>query len=151
MFLAGFLSRLVSAERGTGQVRLGEVLRSLPWGSLIAADLLAALIVVLGLVLLIIPGLIALNLLVVVGPAIEIEHRRAWAGLRRSAQLVRPHFWKVALIGTLPVLVANGLVVCAARSGGPDRRRDHTDRAEHRAKACSRRWSACCWWSCVTG
>jgi hypothetical protein len=109
VFLAGFLSRLVSAERGTGQVRLGEVLRSLPWGALIAADLLAALIVVLGLVLLIIPGLIALNLLVAVGPAIEIEHRRAWAGLRRSAQLVRPHFWKVALIGTLPLLVASGL------------------------------------------
>ena len=109
VFLAGFLSRLVSAEHGTGQARLGEVLRSLPWGALIAADLLVALIVVLGFVLLIIPGLIALNLLVVVGPVIEIEDRRAWAGLRRSAQLVRPHFWKVALIGTLPVLVASGL------------------------------------------
>jgi hypothetical protein len=45
----------------------------------------------------------------VVGPVIEIEDRRAWAGLRRSAQLVRPHFWKVALFGTLPVLVASGL------------------------------------------
>ena len=109
VFLAGFLSRLVSAERGSGQARLGDVLRSLPWGALIAADLLVALIVVLGFVLLIIPGLIALNLLVVVGPVIEIEDRRAWAGLRRSAQLVRPHFWKVALIGTLPVLVASGL------------------------------------------
>ena len=109
VFLAGFLSRLVSAERGGGQVRLGAVLRSLPWGSLIAADLLVTLIVVLGLVLLIIPGLIALNLLVVVGPVIEIEERRAWAGLRRSTQLVRPHFWPVALIGTLPVVVASGL------------------------------------------
>ena len=109
VFLAGFLSRLVSAEHGAGPVRLGNVLRSLPWGSLIVADLLTALIVVLGFVLLIIPGLIALNLLVVVGPVIEIEDRRAWAGLRRSAQLVRPHFWKVALLGTLPVLVASGL------------------------------------------
>jgi hypothetical protein len=108
VFLAGFLSRLVSAEHGAGPVRLGNVLRSLPWGSLIVADLLTALIVVLGFVLLI-PGLIALNLLVVVGPVIEIEDRRAWAGLRRSAQLVRPHFWKVALLGTLPVLVASGL------------------------------------------
>lgn len=109
VFLAGFLSRLVSAEHGAGPVRLGNVLRSLPWGSLIVADLLTALIVVLGFVLLIIPGLIALNLLVVVGPVIEIEDRRAWAGLRRSAQLVRPHFWQVALLGTLPVLVASGL------------------------------------------
>jgi hypothetical protein len=109
VFLAGFLSRLVSTEHGAAQARLGQVLRSLPWAALIAADLLTALIVVLGLVLLIIPGLIALNLLAVVGPVIEIEDRRAWAGLRRSAQLVRPHFWKVALIGTLPVLVASGL------------------------------------------
>jgi hypothetical protein len=109
VFLAGFLSRLVSAEHGTGQVRLGAVLRSLPWGSLVAADLLVTLIVVLGLVLLIIPGLIALNLLVVVGPVIEIEERRAWPGLRRSAHLVRPHFWQVALVGALPVVVASGL------------------------------------------
>jgi hypothetical protein len=109
VFLAGFLSRLVSADHGAGPVRLGNVLRSLPWVSLIAADLLTALIVVLGFVLLIIPGLIALNLLVVVGPVIEIEDRRAWAGLRRSAQLVRPYFWPVALLGTLPVLVASGL------------------------------------------
>ncbi len=56
VFLAGFLSRLVSAEHGAGPVRLGNVLRSLPWGSLIVADLLTALIVVLGFVLLIIPG-----------------------------------------------------------------------------------------------
>jgi len=109
VFLAGFLSRMVSAEHGTGEARLGDVLRTLPWGALIAADLLVALIVVLGLVLLIIPGLIAINLLVVVGPVIEIEDRRAWAGLRRSAHLVRPYFWKVALLGTLPVVAASGL------------------------------------------
>ena len=109
VFLSGFLSRLVSAERDGGQARIRDVLRALPWASLIAADLLVALIVVAGFVLLIIPGLIALNLLVVVGPVIEIEGRRAWAGLRRSAQLVRPYFWPVALLGTLPVLVASGL------------------------------------------
>jgi len=109
VFLSGFLSRLVGAERAGGQARIRDVLRALPWASLIAADLLVAVIVVAGFVLLIIPGLIALNLLVVVGPVIEIEDRRAWAGLRRSARLVRPHFWKVALIGTLPVLVASGL------------------------------------------
>ena len=119
VFLAGFLSRLVSAEHDGGQVRLRAVLRSLPWGALVAADLLVTLIVVLGLVLLIIPGLIALNLLVVVGPVIEIEGRPAWAGLRRSAQLVRPHFWKVALIGTLPVVVASGLESALPSPEGP--------------------------------
>ena len=54
------------------------MLRSLPWGSLILADLLVTLIVVAGLVVLIIPGLIALTLLAVVGPVIELERRRPW-------------------------------------------------------------------------
>ena len=101
VFLSGFLSRLVS-ETGHGEhdahgTRIRDVLRSLPWGSLILADLLAALIIVVGLLALIIPGLVAITLLAVVGPVIEIEHRHAWAGLRRSAHLVRPHFWRVAL------------------------------------------------------
>jgi hypothetical protein len=140
VFLSGFLCRLVSttehgptehrpaedgaaghrepgrvAERrkkreGADAGRIQDVLRSLPWGSLILADLLATLIILVGLVALIIPGLIAITLLAVVGPVIELEHRRAVAGLRRSARLVRPHFWRVAVFATLPLLVANGVV-----------------------------------------
>jgi hypothetical protein len=86
------------------------VLRALPWGSLILADLLATLIIVAGLLALIIPGLIAITLLAVVGPVIEIEHRHAVAGLRRAAHLVRPHFWRVAAFATLPLLLTNGIV-----------------------------------------
>ena len=131
VFLSGFLCRLVSttehgatehgtSEHGTSEAgadkhegdgsRIRDVLRSLPWGSLILADLLAALIVVVGLVALIIPGLIAITLLAVVGPVIELERQHAVAGLRRSAHLVRPHFWRVAAYATLPLLVANGVV-----------------------------------------
>jgi hypothetical protein len=97
----------------TGQAadgsRIRDVLRSLPWGSLILADLLATLIIVVGLVALIIPGLIAITLLAVVGPVIELEHQPAVAGLRRSAHLVRPYFWRVAAFATLPLLLANGI------------------------------------------
>ena len=129
VFLSGFLCRLVSstehgatehgsAEHGateheTGPAadgsRIRDVLRSLPWGSLILADLLATLIIVVGLVALIIPGLIAITLLAVVGPVIELEHQPALAGLRRSVHLVRPHFWPVAAFATLPLLLANGI------------------------------------------
>jgi hypothetical protein len=126
VFLSGFLCRLVSStEHGateqegktghgkTGQAadgsRIRDVLRSLPWGSLILADLLATLIIVVGLVALIIPGLIAITLLAVVGPVIELEHQPAVAGLRRSAHLVRPYFWRVAAFATLPLLLANGI------------------------------------------
>jgi len=116
VFLSGFLCRLVSSteHEKTGQAadgsRIRDVLRSLPWGSLILADLLATLIIVAGLVALIIPGLIAITLLAVVGPVIELEHRSALAGLRRCVHLVRPHFWRVAAFATLPLLVANGIV-----------------------------------------
>jgi hypothetical protein len=121
VFLSGFLCRLVgdtengqTGHRETGHdtdgTRIRDVLRSLPWGSLILADLLAALIIVAGLLALIIPGLIAITLLAVVGPVIEIEHRHAVAGLRRAAHLVRPQFWRVAAFGTLPLVLANGIV-----------------------------------------
>ena len=126
VFLSGFLCRLVSSteHRGTEHgstehektehaadgSRIRDVMRSLPWGSLILADLLATLIIVVGLVALIIPGLIAITLLAVVGPVIELEHRSALAGLRRSVHLARPHFWRVAAFATLPLLLANGIV-----------------------------------------
>jgi hypothetical protein len=101
-------------HENTGQAadgsRIRDVLRSLPWGSLILADLLTTLIIVVGLVALIIPGLIAITLLAVVGPVIELEHHPAVAGLRRCVHLVRPHFWRVAVFATLPLLLANGIV-----------------------------------------
>ena len=84
------------------------MLRSLPWGSLILADLLATLIIVAGLLALIVPGLVAITLLAVVGPVIEIEHRAALGALRRCVHLVRPHFWRVAAFGTLPPAAPTG-------------------------------------------
>ncbi len=131
VFLSGFLCRLVGGTEhgdtehggtehgstehgGTGVdaqgTRIRDVLGSLPWGALIVADLLTAVIILAGLVALVIPGLVAITLLAVVGPVIEIEHQPAWAGLRRSAHLVRPHFWRVAAFGTLPLLLSNGIV-----------------------------------------
>ena len=56
------------------------MLRSLPWGSLVLADLLTTVIILVGLVALVIPGLAAITLLAVVGPVIEIEHRHARGG-----------------------------------------------------------------------
>jgi hypothetical protein len=99
--------------------RIRDVLRSLPWGSLILADVLATLIIVVGLVVLIIPGLIAITLLAVVGPVIELDRQHAVAGLRRSAHLVRPYFWRVAAFATLPLLVANGVIGILPDPSGP--------------------------------
>jgi uncharacterized membrane protein YhaH (DUF805 family) len=126
VFLSGFLGRLVGAaehgEAGPDQrnVRISAVLASLPWGSLILADLLVTAVILAGLVLLLIPGLIALNLLSITGPVIEIEHRRPVAGIRRSAHLVRQRFWRVALIATVPLIVISGLESVLPDPAGTD-------------------------------
>jgi hypothetical protein len=80
-----------------------RVARSLPWRRLVTADLLVATVVVVGLVLLVVPGLAALTLLAVVGPIIEIEHRRVLSAARRSAQLTRCHLGSVVLLATIPL------------------------------------------------
>jgi hypothetical protein len=108
VFLAGFLGRLVGeASRGGKRASVTDVLRTLPWRRLVGGDLLVVLIVGIGLIALVIPGLIALTFLAVVGPVIEIENSPAVAALRRSAHLVRQRFWVVVLLATLPTTAAS--------------------------------------------
>jgi hypothetical protein len=104
VLLSGFLSRVVgAAEHGEEEFTLGQVVRTLPWGRLVAADLLVAALVVMGVIALVIPGLAIMTFLAVVGPVIEIEDRDVGAAVRRSVQLVWPYFWWVALLVTVPV------------------------------------------------
>ena len=49
----------------------------------------------------------AFTLLAVIGPVIEIEDRKVYAALRRSVRLTRQRFWTVALLATLPVILAS--------------------------------------------
>lgn len=110
VFLSGFLCRVVGeSEHGREDAKLGHILRTLPWLRLILADLLVALLVVAGLLVLVLPGLVAMTLFAIVGPVIEIEDRPVQAALRRSARLVRPYFWWVVLLATVPLSVAGEL------------------------------------------
>lgn len=110
VIVSGVLSQVIGqTSHGRRHVSVGQFVRALPWSRLIRADIAVAVLTTAGLLLLIIPGLVALTLLAVVGPVIEIEHRPVLAALRRSTRLVRPHFWAVALLATLPVLVAGEL------------------------------------------
>ena len=104
VLLSGLVCRLISAAgHGKAAMTLPQVARSLPWGRLIAADLLVSLAVLAGLVLLVIPGLVMLTLFAVVGPVIEIEHHRVFAAMRRSARLTRAHPWTTLLAATVPL------------------------------------------------
>jgi hypothetical protein len=120
VFLAGFVCRLIgAAEHGRERLGLGQVARTLPWWRLIGADLVVVVIVVVGLLALVIPGLILFNVLAVTGPVIEIEERSVRGALRRSAALVWPYFWPVALLATLPVAAASELESLAPEPSGP--------------------------------
>jgi hypothetical protein len=118
VFLSGFLCRIVGQiEHGHARPSLWQVARSLPWSRLVRADILVFVLVVLGLIALIIPGLILFCLFALVGPVIEIENRTVRAALRRSAHLVRPHFWWVALVAVVPFAVPVRLQVGGDDSG----------------------------------
>jgi hypothetical protein len=110
VFLSGFLCRIVGEAEHDGEgASLGEVVRTLPWLRLVLADLLVVLLVVIGLLALVIPGLAALSLFAVVGPVIEIENQRVRTALRRSVHLVWPYFWWVTLLATVPLALSSEL------------------------------------------
>lgn len=122
VFLSGFLCRLTGeAGHGRSPVTIRHVLRTLPWRRLILADLIIVMAIVLGLLILVVPGLIVANLLAITGPVIEIENRPVRQALRRSARLVRPYFWRVALLATLPVVVLSELEAAGPEpTGAPE-------------------------------
>ena len=61
-------------------------------------------------VFLVIPGLILFTLFAISGPVINIEHVGAIKGMRRSATLVRPHFWLVFLLVSVPIFLEHQAV-----------------------------------------
>jgi hypothetical protein len=110
-FYAGLLDKVV------GEFELGEepepvmhVLRTLPYGSLIVADILITVLTAIGLVLLVVPGMIVFTLFAISGPVINIEHVGAIAGMKRSAYLVRPHFWLVFFLVSIPLFLEHQAV-----------------------------------------
>ncbi|MEA2456651.1 MAG: hypothetical protein QOI45_2913, partial [Thermoleophilaceae bacterium] len=71
-------------------------------GRLIGAGILATIIVIIGFVLIVVPGLIALTFLALVAPAVVIDRLGVTDALRRSRELVRGDAWRV--FGVIVVL-----------------------------------------------
>ena len=74
---------------------------------LVGAGLLAALGIIGGLILLIVPGLILLTWWVLITPVIVLENRPAIEAFGRSRELVRGHGWNV--FGTILIGIAIGI------------------------------------------
>jgi len=105
IFYAGILDHASAAwHRGEDAPAAREIARSLPWGRLVWLSVLWFLAVAGGLLLAIVPGLIALTLFSLTGPVLVREDLTAVQAMRRSAHLVRRRPLLVILTAVLPFI-----------------------------------------------
>lgn len=109
--MAAPIARLVEAWYLRRDPSVAEVVRGLGWGwlSIAVGYLLVHVVEAVGTVLLLLPGLVAMVLLLVTAPVIAVERIGPLAGMRRSFQLTRRRFWSTLWIALLAALVANTL------------------------------------------
>jgi len=110
---AVFYSGVVAAgveerEHGTRH-GLGHLARTLPYWTLIVADVALVATLAVGYLLLIVPGFVFSIWFSLIAPAIEIERLGVRAAFRRSRALVRPYFWKVAAV-MVPMILLQALL-----------------------------------------
>jgi hypothetical protein len=115
VFYSGMLERMVGAvERNETPQPIGQVLRTLPWWRLLAADLILLVIGGAASVLVVVPGLVIDTLFALVGPLINLLGCKVFEALRRSVTLVWPHFVLVFCFIAIPLAVEHEVVVLVA-------------------------------------
>jgi hypothetical protein len=111
VFYPGLLDRIVGVERGHREMQpLSREIATLPYGRLLGAELLFELVVAVGMLLLVVPGVIAFTIFGIVGPMITMEDHGVIGAFKRSARLVRPHFWRVFFMISVPLLLEQQIV-----------------------------------------
>jgi hypothetical protein len=111
IFYTGAVAIALTHPRGSDgkPPALREVARMIDYRALIAVDLIFGVLVALGVVAFVIPGILIFVYLGLAAPVVEIEHRGVRAALVRSFRLGRGSFWLV-----LAVLVPIEIVSDAA-------------------------------------
>ncbi|HEU4598842.1 MAG TPA: hypothetical protein VFS26_03785 [Solirubrobacterales bacterium] len=95
IFFSGAIAISLTHPHGERPPSLREIAARVKYGRLIVVDLAFVFIVAIGLLVGVVPGILAFVFLSLAGPAVEIEERSAWGALARSFQLVRGSFWLV--------------------------------------------------------
>lgn len=104
VFFSGAIAISLTHPHGKDPPPLREIARRLNYGRLIAVDLVYVALIAVGLLLGILPGLLAFVWLGLSGPVVELEDRTARGALARSMRLVRGNFFLVLLV-LLPIQV----------------------------------------------
>jgi ABC-type multidrug transport system fused ATPase/permease subunit len=120
----GMVVELVNdVQDGRRDARPGQLLRAATpvLGQLILVGIVAGIGIVIGFILIIVPGLILITIWSVAAPVVVLEHPGVFAALGRSRELVRGNGWQV--FGVILVLyifvgVVSFIVEDAAESAG---------------------------------
>jgi hypothetical protein len=109
--VAGAISRVVAASYLGQEAGPGPAIRAAGrrWWALVAAWFLVHLVEGVGLVLCVLPGLLAMALFVGVAPAIVAEGLGPIQGMRRSARLLRPRVFAVLGIAVLVGILSQAI------------------------------------------
>ncbi len=113
IFYTGAVAIALTHPHGGEPPSLREVARMVDYRTLIVVDLVFGVLVAIGFVALVVPGILAFVYLSPAAPVVEIEHRGVRAALARSVRLVRGRFWYV-LAALVPIEIASDAVGGAA-------------------------------------
>jgi hypothetical protein len=98
IFFSGAIAISLTHPHHERPPKLREIAGRIKYGRLVVVDVAFVAIVAVGLLVGVLPGVLAFVFLGLAGPIVEIEERSAGGALRRSFQLVRGNFWLVLWI-----------------------------------------------------
>jgi hypothetical protein len=113
LFYTGAVAIALTHPHGGEPPTLRQVARMIDYRALIAVDLIFGVLVALGFLAFVVPGILLFVYLGLAAPAVEIEHRGVRGALRRSYDLVRGHFWLVLAV-LVPIEIASDAITGAA-------------------------------------
>jgi hypothetical protein len=114
VFYTGAVSIALTHPHGGHPPSLREIAGMISYGPLIAIDLIYGALVAVGLVLFVVPGVLAFVWLGLAAPLVEIERHGVREAFSRSARLVRGKFGVVALVLVPIELLGDGLTGLSA-------------------------------------
>jgi hypothetical protein len=115
IFYTGAVAIALTHPRGADgrPPSLRQVARMIDYKALIIVDLIFGLLVAIGTVAFVIPGILIFIYLGLAAPVVEIEHHGVRAALARSLSLVRGHFWLVLAV-LMPIEITSDAITGVA-------------------------------------
>jgi hypothetical protein len=109
VFFSGAIAVALTHPDGQRLPPLSEIARRLKYGRLIVVDLLYVTLVAVGLLLAVVPGVLAFIWFGLAGPTVELEERTPRGALTRSLGLVRGNFWLVFWVLVPIEIIGDGI------------------------------------------